>query len=147
MSEKIRKTRTKHLSTIWLDSFFHTPLGVSRVVWGAHLRWPAPWVTWLFEQWMLQWWPVSGSNAREPFPCAHPLTPNTRLSGQQVLFFKSSVWPDQDTLCKSWMKHSGELFRYQRWQKCKTKTHWISLLNYLKSYQLLRRGHEDWPDF
>ena len=39
--------------------------------------WLAPRAKRLLSQWMLHWWRVSGSAAREPFLCTHPLTPST----------------------------------------------------------------------
>jgi len=71
---------------------FFTSFGVSPVFCGTHLRLLEP-TTWLHSQWMLHWWRVSGSTARELFPCIHPLTPSTRLDKLQVPFVKSSVWP------------------------------------------------------
>ena len=43
---------------------------------------------------VLHSWRVSGSAAREPFPCTHPLTPSARLVRPQVPFCKPSVWHD-----------------------------------------------------
>jgi len=35
----------------------------------------------LISWWMLHWWQVNGSTAREALPCIHRLTPNARLLG------------------------------------------------------------------
>jgi len=78
---------------------FSTPFGVPRVVFGGHFRLLAPWVTRLRSQWMLHWWRVNASTARELFPCTHqPINAkHYRLGRPQVRFFKSSVWPDQES--------------------------------------------------
>ena len=72
-----------HLS--WTSFRFYS-FGVSRVV---YLR--------VFAQWMLHWCRVSGSTARETFPCTHLPMPCMRLDKQQVPFFKSSVWPGRES--------------------------------------------------
>jgi len=56
--------------------------------------------------WMLHWWRVSGSTARELFPCTHQSTPSTRVDTPQVPFIKSSVWPDRESN-----------LTYQLWQR------------------------------
>ena len=43
------------------------------------------------------WWRVSGSTARELFPCTLPSTLSTRLERPQVSFFKFSAWPDRES--------------------------------------------------
>jgi len=68
---------------------FCTHFGVSRVVCGAPLRLLAPWTTLLLSKWMLHWWRVKGSTAREPFPRTRPLKPITRLNKAQLPFFSS----------------------------------------------------------
>ena len=52
-----------------LFSFVYTstPSRVSRVVSSAHLRLLAPCITLLLSQWMMHWWRVNGSTAREMF--------------------------------------------------------------------------------
>ena len=55
---------------------FSTLCGVSRRVCGAHLRLLAPWATRLLSQWMLHWWRINVSTARQLFPCTLPLTPS-----------------------------------------------------------------------
>ena len=47
-----------------------TPFGMPQEVCGPHLSLLAPWTTRVLSQWMLHWWRVNGSTARELlFPC------------------------------------------------------------------------------
>jgi len=50
-----------------------TTFGVSRVVSDAHLHLIALlWTMRLLSQWMLHWWRVNSSTARETLPYTHP---------------------------------------------------------------------------
>jgi len=73
--------------------YFYSPFEVSGLVCGAHLRLLTPRARRLFSQWMLHWWRVNDSAAREPC-VAPPLMPNTRLNKSQVPFPKFSQRPD-----------------------------------------------------
>jgi len=68
--------------------FFRVP----RVVCGPHFRLLVPWATRLLSQWMLRWWRVNGSTARELFSCTHPSTPNERLDRPLVGYSWQSQW-------------------------------------------------------
>jgi len=46
--------------------YFYSPFEVSGLVCGAHLRLLTPRARRLFSQWMLHWWRVNDSAAREP---------------------------------------------------------------------------------
>jgi len=55
-----------------------------------------PETTWLHSQWMLHWWRVSGSTARELLRRTHPSTSRTKLDNPQIPFFKSLGWSDRE---------------------------------------------------
>jgi len=69
-----------------------TPFVVSRVVSSAHLHLLGSWATRLLSQWMLQLVASQWQHPREPRPCTHPLTPNTRKNRPQGEFLKSLAW-------------------------------------------------------
>jgi len=81
-------TRRTRLSSVQLRLWHILLSECHRVVCGA-FRLLAPWATRLLSQWMLQWWRVSGSAAREPFSCTHLLRPSMSLelwTGRKYLF-------------------------------------------------------------
>ena len=60
---------------------------------GAHLRMLTPWATRLLSQWMLHWWQVRGSTAREVFRCTNPY--QTRDRGYRfssLRFDPTAIW-------------------------------------------------------
>ena len=68
---------------VWLVYSFRQ---VSRVVRGTHFR------IFVFGRqaaiFVVNWWRVKGSTAREPLHWTHPLTPSTRLDGPQSAIFQ-----------------------------------------------------------
>jgi len=105
---------------------FCTPSGASRVVCicSNHFHLLAPWATRLLshgECWLVasQWQHRAWS-----FPCTHPLTPSTKLDRTQVLFFKSSEWPDRES---SWA--------YQLWWRVLNQPYylyWLLIINFVE---------------
>jgi len=72
----------------------------------AHVRMLTPWATWLLSQWMLHWWRVNGSNAREPFPCTF-----YRAWGWTRLKYRfSSLWYSPDLRNWPGTETNGVLF-------------------------------------
>jgi len=69
-----------------------SPFRMSRLVCGAHLRLLAPWATRLLSQWMLHWWQVNSSTAREPFPAT--IYKSRARGWTHCKYFLSSLWCD-----------------------------------------------------
>ena len=85
-----------HFRSVSFAKLLSTLPGVSRVVCGAHLCSLGPGGTRLLSWWMLHWWQVNGSTARESFPCTHPSTPSVRLHRSQASFYKPLVRPHRE---------------------------------------------------
>ena len=84
--------RVFHPAVQFSNNRFYTPCGMSRVVYiSACLS------TGLLSQWMLHWWRVNGSTARETF-----LAPNHQLlvrccTSGKYRFSRLRFWPDQES--------------------------------------------------